>query len=104
MRLLSLTLKKQWFDLIASGEKKEEYREIKPYWISRFQAWGNVFDECRDFNTVEFRNGYSKDAPTMRLECEGISTGRGKTEWGAPSQEVYIIKLGKILSIKNYNQ
>jgi len=28
---LHLTLKKNWFDLILSGEKKEEYREIKPY-------------------------------------------------------------------------
>ncbi len=28
---LHLTLKKNWFDLILSGEKKEEYREIKHY-------------------------------------------------------------------------
>ena len=32
MKYLQLTLKKKWFDLILSGEKKEEYREIKPYW------------------------------------------------------------------------
>ena len=30
MKYLHLTLKKNWFDLILSGEKKEEYREIKP--------------------------------------------------------------------------
>lgn len=28
---LHLTLKKNWFDLILSEEKKEEYREIKHY-------------------------------------------------------------------------
>ena len=33
---LHLTLKKKWFDLILSGEKKEEYREIKDYWCKRF--------------------------------------------------------------------
>lgn len=36
MKVLHLTLKKKWFDMIASGEKKEEYREIKPFWITRF--------------------------------------------------------------------
>lgn len=36
MKILHLTLKKKWFDMIASGEKKEEYREIKPYWEKRF--------------------------------------------------------------------
>ncbi len=35
MKTLHLTLKKKWFDMIASGEKTEEYREIKSYWIQR---------------------------------------------------------------------
>ena len=35
MKTLTLSLKKQWFDMIKSGEKKEEYREIKPYYTSR---------------------------------------------------------------------
>jgi hypothetical protein len=34
--VLHLTLKKKWFDMVLSGEKTEEYREIKPYWIDRF--------------------------------------------------------------------
>lgn len=29
---LRLTLKKKWFDMIQSGEKKEEYRTLKDYW------------------------------------------------------------------------
>ena len=36
--ILPLTLNKKWFDMILSGVKKEEYREIKPYWIKRFKA------------------------------------------------------------------
>jgi len=35
MRILHLTLKKQWFDMILSGEKKAEYREVKDYWARR---------------------------------------------------------------------
>ena len=34
--MLVLPIKKKWFEMIASGEKKEEYREIKPYWVTRF--------------------------------------------------------------------
>jgi len=30
--ILHLTVKKKWFDLIASGDKKIEYREFKSYW------------------------------------------------------------------------
>lgn len=32
---LHLNLTKKWFDKIYSGEKTEEYREIKQYWIRR---------------------------------------------------------------------
>ena len=31
-----LPIKKKWYDMILSGKKKEEYREIKPYYIVRF--------------------------------------------------------------------
>ena len=30
-KVLHLSVKKQWFDMISAGEKTEEYREIKPY-------------------------------------------------------------------------
>lgn len=35
-KTLHLNLKKKWFEMIKSGKKKEEYREIKPYWCARF--------------------------------------------------------------------
>ena len=34
-KVLTLTVSKQWFDMILAGEKKEEYRAIKSYWINR---------------------------------------------------------------------
>lgn len=36
MKILELIVKKEWFEMILSGEKLEEYREIKEFWISRF--------------------------------------------------------------------
>ena len=35
MKTLDLVLKRKWYDMIASGEKTEVYREIKPYWANR---------------------------------------------------------------------
>ncbi len=35
MKILRLSLKKQWFEMTKSGTKKEDYREITPYWIKR---------------------------------------------------------------------
>lgn len=36
--MLTIPIKGKWFDMILSGEKKEEYREIKPYYKSRFKT------------------------------------------------------------------
>ena len=76
--------------MIASGEKKQEYREIKPYWTKRLEG--------KDFHIVRFKNGYSKDAPVIDLEFHGFRPGYGKVDWGAPyNKEVYVIDLGEII-------
>ena len=31
----------------------------------------------------------------MTFECKGITIGKGNIEWGAPDNDVFIIKLGK---------
>ena len=118
MKALTLSLKKNWFDMIASGEKKEEYREISPYWIKRllrcgFLCNGNcVFTDkivcpaCRhlkyaSFDTVVFTLGYpKKDDMTRRIafKIEDIEISEGKEEWGAEAGKVYfVIKLGERL-------
>lgn len=84
---MHLTLKKQWFDMIVSGEKREEYREVKPYWDAR------LVDSEHEF--VRFRNGYRKDSPVAEFRIKGIAIGFGKPKWGAPEGvPVWIIKLG----------
>ena len=45
-----------------------------------------------------FKNGYSKDAPTMIFEYKGLKIGRGKLEWGADEDDFYFkLQLGKKL-------
>lgn len=105
--ILHLTLKKKWFDMIASGEKIEEYRDVKQYWINRLFEDGLLFNDLREYDIIRFRNGYAKKCPEIDIEYKGAEH-RGKTiksneKWGAqPNTEYIVIKLGKILSIKNY--
>jgi hypothetical protein len=99
MKILHMTLKKKWFDMIASGEKKEEYRELKGYWMKRLLIEHG--DGFKTFDIVRFKNGYSPNAPMMDVECKGTEVGNGKYEWGCTNKS-FIIKLGKILSITNY--
>lgn len=111
LEILQLTLKKKWFDMIASGKKKEEYREIKEYWISRL-CWRKpdmigelsvLKNEFKQFDFVAFKNGYSKDAPEMIVEVRGIQMKEGNTDWGAEKGVMYFsIHLGEIISLKNY--
>lgn len=120
MTTLNLNLKRKWFDMIKSGEKKEEYREIKGFWITRLYNRQPINDyefedidglvrdlengaklECpfKHFDTVTFRNGYSANAPTITVECLGISIGTAKPEWSDNWQgQVFVIKLGKIIN------
>ena len=89
MKILHLTLKKRWFNLIAKGIKREEYREIKPYWHIRFN---------KEYDAVLFRNGYQNDSPELLIELKDITKGYGVIEWGAPKgKAVYILELGDII-------
>ncbi len=97
-KVLYLTLKKKWFDMILSGEKKEEYREHKSYWQSRLVKEGYWHTQaCKDFDAVHFTNGYGKDKPQILIECKGIElSDNGNPEWGY-EERCFIIKLGNII-------
>ena len=115
MKILNLTLKKNWFDMILSGEKKEEYREVKDYWMKRlagikgcgtsynFTLLCNAENKFKEYDTIIFKNGYSKNAPTIVIECKGIDVKEGNKKWGAPNYRVFAIKLGKIIETSNCN-
>lgn len=101
MKPLHLVLKKKWYEMILSGEKKEEYREIKPYWTKRL-----LLDVGRPykgftypkFDKVLFQLGYAKNAPTMLFEIEGLEIGNARPEWSDNwPGEVFVIELGKRL-------
>ena len=47
-KVLTLTVNKEWFSRILSGEKTEEYRLIKGFWMSRLLLIKD--EECKDFD------------------------------------------------------
>lgn len=109
--------------MIESGVKTEEYREIKEHWVKRLthftyeeietleeltsqlksaeenewhpkEVLGYYGASLRVFDAVKFSYGYTKR--TMTFEWNGITIGRGRSVWGAPTDEdVFIIKLGR---------
>lgn len=89
--MLILPIKKKWFDMIKSGEKKEEYREIKPYWTKRLgfedKGTGKVAFVRR---YVLFRNGYGNDKPTIKCFVH-IERNYGIEEWGAEPNKLYYV-------------
>ncbi len=82
MKTLKLTVNKTWFKMIKTGFKKEEYRELKQYWIKRLLSNTEHLTNKEDvkavgarfiqFDLVEFTNGYSKTSPQITMEFKGI--------------------------------
>lgn len=119
-KVLTLTVSRQWYDMIVSGVKTEEYREIKPYWVARLlQDNSNIVDVrhpalalagrtdllkkyidaqrivLKQYTHVLFINGYRKDSQRVEKEIESIGIGKPKKgmcpdEW--LDTEFFIIK------------
>lgn len=97
--MLTLPIKKKWFDMIKSGEKKEEYRELKSYYHRRFTYFDKDLSEVfiKGAMQIIFRNGYRKDS--SKIKClVNIDIGRGNPEWGAESNRMYYVL--KILNVE----
>lgn len=102
MKILELPLKKEWYNMIESGDKREEYRVIKPYWSKRLVGvdkplfsyrYGYQHANVKGYTHVRFRYGYTKR--TMLFEIDSITVDVGNPDWGAPSYPVFIIKFHK---------
>ena len=121
---LTLSLKRNWFDLTKSGVKTEDYREINHYWIKRLMTkkYNNIYqneqeaidgiikhidpnylvkNHSKKFDSNIMTLGYPKSTDIeriLRLEHKGIEIGYGKPEWGAePNKLYFVIKHGVIL-------
>jgi hypothetical protein len=68
---LVLPLKRLWFAKIWNGEKRTEYRAVKPYWTQRIGKW--ISDDTPRF--IMFQIGYMKDGPRLLVQTGKIDVG-----------------------------
>ncbi len=59
----------------------------------------------RQYDTITFSNGYSRDRPQFEIEFKGIEIREGNSKWGAePGKKYFVLKLGEILSSVNCDE
>mgnify|MGYP004728092941 FL=1 len=90
--MLVLPIKKKWFDMIASGQKKEEYRAFT-------KRYRTMFFNAADQNGVFYcilRNGYRLNSPSLTARVS-LSIGYGNPEWGAdPCTQYFVLSILEI--------
>lgn len=106
-RILKLTVSRPPFDVMVTGEKGKEYRQ-QSKWI-----WSRLVDrktgKNKQYDYVEFKNGYSANSPTFVAEYLGYEVAK---ESRMPrysngllvqieKDNTIIISLGKIISTTN---
>ena len=90
--ILPLVLKGKWYDMVESGEKKEEYRDYKPFWLKR------ICNCIRKEGCVEavlaFSKGYKKADLFHIINLVYKTDCSNHPEWGEPETRHFVIKLG----------
>ena len=107
--------------MILSGEKTEEYREIKKYNVSLLFDWRDsnyslkeftnklieggdnihlwVYLKWYSYDTITFPHAYKTDRDIFEIKWNDIFIGTGKKEWGAEDGVNYFVfSLGRVLN------
>ncbi len=71
MKILLLTLKKEPFEVMITGEKNYEIREFTPWILTRLYERNG---SRKNYDVVRFSNGYRKDSPYFIAEFKGFET------------------------------
>lgn len=94
--MLTLPIKRLWFNKIRDGIKKEEYRAMTSYYDARFDTLWKENPTAEKW--ICLRNGYNTCSPEIFILCT-LSIGSGKVEWGAkPGEEYYILNILEVRS------
>lgn len=89
MAKLFMTIKKQYFNEILNGIKKEEYRLVKPHWVDKLVG--------KQYSHIIFQNGYSRNSPRLEAQYLGYEIRNIRHEFfGNEEVTVFALKLGTI--------
>lgn len=90
MKKIEISLTYKWFDLIASGKKTSEYRQVKPFWTARFK-------NAKPGDEIIFRRGYSHVITVRKLTgvsiVEGWQLPEAEREFFGPCNDVKFYKV-----------
>ena len=106
--MITLPIKKKWFDMILCAEKREEYRDIKPWYITRLKRdlslGDNFLSKLKDEPQkiiIDLRAGYKRESPRLIAKAK-VTIGTGKVEWGAePNTEYFVFQILEIMASYN---
>lgn len=115
MSTLTLQIKREFLDKILSGEKTEEFREIRPKnskkYIEYIQAENDEDVQPIQYKQIQFFNGYAKDRPEVMIKVKKsiiqiIEDENGEDIVYEEDGQEYVVaqmvySLGKIISRKN---
>ena len=110
--VLRLFLTREWYDLIASGKKKEEYREFKPFYRSRIDSWVCRFHKLLHEHSGEYMKchlviafslGYTKADMFFIGDVINPADVRDwsiRPDWGEPCGKHYAIPLAERVELE----
>ena len=86
--MLILHLHRPWFEAIAMGYKRYEFREVTPYWKKRLEG--------REYDQVLLHNGYHPTDPMLVMAYEGYE------QVEVAGRPYYKLQLGAVHEVRNY--
>ena len=111
MNILTLQIKREFLDQILSGEKKQEFREIRPKNAKKYVEQSEEDLKPVKYDAIQFYNGYAKNRPEVLIQVKKSDVELFEDEDGElityeedgqqyiEAQVVYT--LGKIISKNN---
>lgn len=86
--MLTLPIKKKWYDMIRGNEKFEEYRADTPYYAARFSRYEGQAIRIR------LRNGYRANSPTLEAVVVPRRQKGARPEWGGnPREKCWVLEI-----------
>ena len=107
--VLNLPIERKWLDMIASGEKREEYRDCEHRQCVRlYNDIGRNGCVMPDNLVAVFRNGYRMDSRAIAVELVGMTLRGGyeakHPKWGEPKgrRSHLVLMLGNVVAKGTY--
>lgn len=95
--MLTMPIKREWYNMIWHGKKLEEYRANTPYYAARFAKYAGRIIKVR------LRNGYRDWDRTMEVTVRPVLRNGAKPEWGGDPDEVcWVLEILEVKDVTEY--